>query len=290
MKRLVAVAALILVVACGKPPEGVLVRNARDVSAMVPFDGGLLYGERTTGRIIDLDGKVHARVKVSSKGQRGLVGLAVDKEGQIFASWTRPDLMLVVAKVAPGRQRLVWLGPRSTDLATGGHIAIDPDDGSLAVGIGDLQDPGTVSDSKAPNGKILRLDPDGRPNQKWTSYSYGWNNPYAFDFSEFGALWLADNAPGEGRERLGRADPTGPNTFLPKHTAPSGLAIAGDNVFVCGYNTKLLLRYRIARNQAALRDGPPIARDCLLGVVELEDGRLAYSTGRTIKAIYPEKD
>jgi glucose/arabinose dehydrogenase len=288
MKRAGIALALLLVAACGKPPEGVLVRNARDVAAMVPFDGGLLYGERTTGRILDLDGKVHARVKVSSKGQRGLVGLAVDEDGRIFASWTRPDLRLVVAQVAPGRERLVWLGPRSTDLATGGHIAIDPDDGSLAIGIGDLQDPGTVSDSSAPNGKILRLDADGEPSQKWTSYSYGWNNPYAFDFSEFGDLWLADNSPGEGRERLGRADPTGPNTFLPEHTAPSGLAIAGDKVFVCGYQTKLLLRYRVLRNQAAVRDGPPIARDCRLGVVELEDGRLAYSTGRSIRAIYAE--
>ncbi len=288
MSRRLVVLVTLLLASCAKPPEGVLVRSAHDVTAMVPFDGGLLYGERKTGRILNLEREVVARVKVSSKGQRGLLGLAVDKDGTIFASWTRPDLRLVLAKVAPGKQRIVWLGPRSTDLATGGHIAIDPDDGSLAVGIGDLQDPGTVSDSKAPNGKILRLDPDGPPDQKWTSYSYGWNNPYAFDFTEFGDLWLADNAPGKGRERLGRADPTGPNTILPERTAPSGLAIAGDKVFVCGFRTKLLLRYRILRNQAAVRDGLPVARDCLLGVVELEDGRLAYSTGRSIRAIYPE--
>ncbi|HYZ93987.1 MAG TPA: PQQ-dependent sugar dehydrogenase [Actinomycetota bacterium] len=289
MKRsVVFVVAVLLLPACGKPPEGVLVRGARDVTAMVPFDGGLLYGERTTGRILDLDGKVHARVRVSSKGQRGLLGLAVDEDRNIFASWTRPDLRLVVAKVAPGPQRLVWLGPRSTDLYTGGHIAISPEDGVLAVGVGDLQDPGAVSDSKAPNGKILKLDPDGGPDQKWTSYSYGWNNPFAFDFTEFGALWLADNAPGGGRERLGRADPVGPNTYLPSRTAPSGLAVAGDKVFVCGFRTRLLLRYRVLRNQAARPEGPPVARDCLLGVVELEDGRLAYSTGTSIKAVYPE--
>jgi glucose/arabinose dehydrogenase len=207
----------------------------------------------------------------------------VDEDGTPFASWTRPDLRLVVAALEDGKQRPVWLGPKSTDIATGGHIAFAPD-GSLVIGIGDLEDPGSVSDSKAPNGKLLRLDPDGKPGQRWKSISYGWNNPYAFAYAPDGGLWLADNAPGNDRERLLRADPVGPQTWLPDRTAPSGLAVVDDDTLVvCGYRTKLLLRFRIAPNRSAQPDGPPLARDCRLGVVRLEDGRIAYSTDDSIR-------
>lgn len=287
MRRFVVALGAVVVAACAQAPEGVLVPRAPDVTAMAPFDGGLLYGDRKTGRIRDLNGDVVARLDVSSEGQRGLLGLAVDDAGTIFASWTRPDRRLVVAAVGSGRQRIVWLGPRSTDLATGGHIAFDPNDGSLVIGIGDLQDPGSVSDAQAPNGKILRLDPDGPPGQRWTSISYGWNNPYAFDFGDDGALWLADNAPGTQEERLLRADPVGPRAVLPARTAPSGLAVVGDDTLVvCGYRTKLLLRYRVGANGAPRPDGT-LARDCRLGVVALPDGRLAYATDTSIKAIRP---
>lgn len=270
---------------CAQPNDRPLVERARNVTAMVALaDGGLLYGERTTGRILDLDGELIARVDVVSEGQRGLLGLAVDDDGSIFASWTRPDGRLVVGAVAP-RRRTVWLGPRSTDLATGGHIAIDPDYSSLVVGIGDLQDPGAVSDVDAPNGKLLRLDPDGRPDQKPETVSYGWNNPYAFDFADDGALWLADNAPGTQEERLLRADPVGPRAVLPARTAPSGLAVVDESTLVvCGYRTKRLLLYRVGPNGVPQLDGT-LARDCRLGVVALSDGRVAYSTGRSIKTV-----
>lgn len=287
-RRLVfAGAAVVVTAACTQPGPEVLVERARDVTAMASFEEGLYYGERKPGRILDLDGEVVARVDVSSDGQRGLLGLAVDDAGTIFASWTRPDLRLVVAAVAPGRQRIVWLGPRSTDLATGGHIAFDPDDGSLVVGIGDLQDPGAVSDPKAPNGKLLRLDPDGDPDQRPKTISYGWNNPYAFDFGDDGALWLADNAPGAQEERLLRADPVGPRAVLPERTAPSGLAVVDDDTLVvCGYRTKLLLRYSVGANQTPRPDGT-LARDCRLGVVALDDGRVAYATDTAIKTLRP---
>lgn len=277
-------AAVFVLASCSQASIGTLVERARDVTAMVALpDGVLLYGERTSGRILDADGEVVARVKVRSDGQRGLLGLAVDAEGALFASWTRPDGRLVVAALDPRRD--VWLGPRSTDLATGGHIAFDPTDGSLVVGIGDLQDPGAVSDAAAPNGKLLRLNPDGKPDQQPETVSYGWNNPYAFDFSGDGALWLADNAPGKQEERLLRADPVGPRAVLPARTAPSGLAVVDETTLViCGYRTKRLLLYRVGANGVPQLDGT-LARDCRLGVVALADGRIAYSTGSAIRTV-----
>lgn len=282
---MIAAVSACVVVACGGPRGEVLVARAPQVTAMAALPGGgLLYGERTTGRILRDDGDVVARVQVTSKGQRGLLGLAADPSGVIFASWTRPDGRLVVGTVVP-EQRLVWIGPRSTRIATGGHIARAPD-GSLAIGIGDLQDPGAVSDRNAPNGKLLRLDAKGPPDQKPETISYGWNNPYAFAFTPSGKLWLADNAPGKQQERLLRADPTGPATYLPSHTAPSGLAAVDDETLVmCGYATKVLQRYHIGANNLARPDGDPLARDCRLGVVALPDGRVAYSTGTSIRTL-----
>lgn len=286
MKAVFAVLLWLAVVACAGA-EAVLVENARDVTAMAALpDGGLLYGERKTGRILDLDGEV-ARVQVSSEGQRGLLGLAVDPKGTVYAAWTRPDERIVVGAVAPGRQRLIWIGPRSARLANGGHIERSPD-GSLIIGIGDLQDPGRVSDRDSPHGKLLRLDPDGPPDQRPKAVSYGWNNPYAFGFTPSGDLWLADNAPGNGLERLVRADPTGHSTTLPERTAPSGLAAIDDETLaVCSYTTKRLLRYRITPTGVARLEGT-IARDCRLGVVRVEDGRLAYSTGKSIRTVGPD--
>jgi hypothetical protein len=281
--------ALCALVSCARDaPVGVIVRRAPEAAAMVALpDGGLLYGERKTGRIRSVDGEVVARVDVVSEGERGLLGLAVDADDRLFAAWTRRDGRIVVAQVDPGPQRIVWLGPPSARLHNAGHIEWGPDD-KIYVGIGDLEDPGSVSDLDAPHGKILRLDPAGPADQKPEMVSYGWNNPFAFDFTPSGDLWLADNAPGTQEERLLRADPVGPRTVLPERTGPSGLVMVDDNTLVvCGYRTKHLLRYRIGANRVARLDGPPIARDCLLGVARLEDGRLAYSTGSAIRTIKP---
>lgn len=248
-------------------------------------DGGLLYGERKTGRIRNIDGDVVARVSVVSDGERGLLGLAVAPDDRLFAAWTRRDGRIVVAQVRPGRERIVWLGPQSANRANGGHIEWSPD-GKLVIGIGDLEDPGSVSDLDAPHGKLLELDPAGPSDQKPKNVSYGWNNPFAFDFTPSGDLWLADNAPGEQEERLLRADPVGPRSVLPDHTAPSGLAAVDDETLVvCGYRSKLLLRFRIGANRVARAVGDPLAHDCRLGVVSVGDGRVAYSTGSQIKTI-----
>jgi hypothetical protein len=284
-----ALAAVLAFVSCARDaPVGVLVPRAAEATAMVALpDGGLLYGERSTGRIRTVDGDIVARVSVVSEGERGLLGLAVDPDDRLFAAWTRRDGRIVVAQVDPGPERIVWLGPPSVRLHNGGHIAWAPDD-ALVIGIGDLEDPGSVSDLEAPHGKLLRLDPSGPPDQKPENVSYGWNNPFAFGFTPSGDLWLADNAPGKQQERLLRADPVGPHTVLPERTAPSGLAAVDDNTLVvCGYRTRHLLRYRIGVNRVARLDGPPLARDCRLGVVLLSDGRLAYSTESSIRTVRP---
>ena len=280
-------------------PARVLVAEARGAAAMAALPGGgLRFGELATGIVREADarGRVAARpvarVAVVADGQSGLLGLAVDRRDRTFAAWTAPGGRIVVGRVAPGPIRLVWRGPPSARLANGGHLAFAPD-GRLIVGIGDLQEPRRVKVEDAPNGKLLAISPDGPPDQRPRVVSGGWNNPFAFTFTPAGALWVADNAPGEIPERLAPGGrPPRPSTFLelPPMTAPSGVAaISGTELAVCGVRSRRLERYRLrSGGRPPLGpEGAPLATDCSLGVVALADGRLAYATDRQIKVVVP---
>ncbi|MDZ4824867.1 MAG: hypothetical protein SGJ13_00185 [Actinomycetota bacterium] len=64
-------------------------------------------------------------VSLEPETQRGLLGIAI-AEDRVFAAWTRrADDRIVVAQVAPGRERVLREGPPAADLANGGHLAID---------------------------------------------------------------------------------------------------------------------------------------------------------------------
>ncbi len=108
MVRHASVAAAIVVVvalgACGSDPgrstSAPANRPARTlppqrgdiVAALAPLPGGgLRYGELRSGRIRDRgSARVLARVPVLTGGQRGLLGLAVDR-GRTFAAFTARD-------------------------------------------------------------------------------------------------------------------------------------------------------------------------------------------------------
>lgn len=272
--------------------RNVVVGDAAFPSAMTALPGGgFLYAERATGNVREVDprGRLLARliahVDVSTKGQRGILGLAVDERGRVFACWTDSDGTILVGQVAPGRTRIVWRGPQSADLANGGRIAFAPT-GSFVIGIGGLLDPTGVQDPTTPNGKILALDPDGPPSQTPRVISAGWHNPFAFAFTPGGELWVADNAPKEDPERLARGDVGGvPSdvTELPPHTVPTGLvALSNDELVMCGYGTHVLEVYRIGPDGLA-RPQEPLADDCSLGVIQTADGRLIYANEDSIR-------
>lgn len=306
LQRLVAAGALVVAaVGCsltqtageGAPAGDELVRPAAFPAAMAPLpDGGLIYGERLTGRLRvvtprgRLDPKWLARVDVSSEGQRGLLGVAVAPDGRIFAAWTRRDGVLVVGEVWPKR-RLTWLGPPSSERANGGHIVMAPN-GALVLGVGDLGQPELVDDPDTPNGKILRLDPDGPPDQTPEVVSSGWNNPFAFTFTSGGELWVADNAPGSEFERLARGDVGGrPSAVLElaHEIAPSGIAHVGDGmVAVCGFLSRRLELYDVSSPAGSTVRGEPLADGCALGVTRLTDGRLAFADEDTIWVVDPK--
>jgi hypothetical protein len=264
--------------------------DAPHVSALaVTADGTLLAGALETGEVASFPpraGRSLPRLRVATGGQRGLLGLATGRGGRIYAAYTRAaDRRIVVDRIAPGTRRRIWTGPPSTTLANGGHLALAPD-GRLVIGIGDLQDAARTPDPRAPNGKLLALDPAG-DNDTPTVLSTGWNNPYAFTFTPDGALWVADNSPGRRAERLARGDRGGAPaqvSELQRKTAPSGVAaISSTDLAVCGYVSGTLDRYRRAGGRWTFAG--TIARGCRYGVVLLPRGRLAFSTGTEIRTV-----
>lgn len=271
--------------------SGTLLARAAGASALEPLPGGGLRFGELGGRIRDVTrgGEVRdvARIDVSLGGQRGLLGIAYEGRFTYYVAYTEPapPRRVVVRRVVPGNSRLIWRGPPSTDLANGGHIELAPD-GRLTIGIGDLQDPAAVDDPGTPNGKLLALDTDGRPDQEPDVLSGGWNNPYAFAWTPGGELWVADNAPGERPERIARADPGGrdrPARNLAERIAPAGLAALGDDeLLLCGFLSRRIDRISISGRGPADLERPPLATDCTLGVAPLSDGRIAYATRRAI--------
>lgn len=254
--------------------------------------GRYLTGELTSGVVRgEPGGSVLARLPVTTGGQRGLLGLAVTPDGRtIWASYTsaRDGGRLVVDRLRPGARRRVWTGPVGTALATGGHLEHDPDTGTLVIGVGDLQDPPALQDPAAPNGKLLRLDPEGPPDQTPRTLSSGWNNPFAFTRTRDGRLIVADNAPGRTPERIGPGAGPGPITDLPGKLAPSGVAALGERTLaVCGVVSGRLDRFEQDPDTRRWTRTAVLDRDCRYGVVRLTDGRLVVAGARGTHLLDP---
>jgi len=120
--------------------------------------------------------------------------------------------------------------------------------------------------------------------------SSGWSNPFAFAFAEDGTLYVADNAGGEGDERLAIGN-AGPRpvvlTTLPPHSVPSGLAALSDGrLALCTFLAGTLRAYSVGPT-VAIPDPVPLATDCSIGVITLADGTMAYADERTIRTIDP---
>lgn len=296
---LLAVAALLAtscVDASQQPVTSDLVPDVRAVSLAPGSDGSLLWAERASGRIMRwVDGTTAevATVEVSTEGQRGLLGVA-EVDGRVYAAWSDPDERMTVAEVAPDR-RVVWDGFDTKKGANGGRLLATAD-GQLLFGVGTLLNSSLVPDSTTINGKLLLLDPLGSPDQAPVVVSGGWNNPFAFAYAG-SRLWVADNHPSEGEERLtwglveseAEGESTTPPvtappvTVLPADSAPTGLASIDGRLYVCGYNSRSLYRYNTNASGRAVRAGT-VADDCRYDVVALGD-RLVYAAADAIRVI-----
>jgi hypothetical protein len=141
-----------------------------------------------------------------------------------------------------------------------------------------------VADPGAPNGKLLALDPAGAPDQEPARLSSGWNNPFAFVVTRSGDVWVADNAPGDDPETIGRGDRASDRTDLPGRRAPSALVeIDADHLGLCGYLDNEL---HIVELGDDLQPSDQVAATgCRSGAALLSDGRLAISDGEAVRLL-----
>lgn len=258
-------------------------------AALAALPGGrVLAGELASGTVREMPGgRVIARVPVKAGGQRGLLGLAVDDDGAVYAASTARDLTLVVDRIAPGEPKRIYNGPKATELGIGGHLAF-AENGRLLLGIGDLGSTKLIDDPQALNGKLVSLDPGGPPDQRPRVLSGGWHNPYAFDLDERGRVWIADNSPGTLPERIGRGDGDSRQiTQLRGTRAPSGIAMLSPRTLaLCGVVSGKLERFRRDDGGRWTSTGT-ISRDCRYGVVATSDGRLAVSGSDGVRFLKP---
>ncbi len=227
-------------------------------------DGNALVAERDTGRILRIGPghppeQVYEVPGVVARGEGGLLGLALSplysENRYVYAYFTGDTDNRIVRFRLDGRPEVVFDGIAKAGNHNGGRIAFGPD-GMLYVGTGDAGQTSRSQDPSSPNGKILRLTPEGKPAQGNPTpgspvYSLGhrnvqglaWDRTGRFFAAEFGQNrfdeinliepgrnygWPA--VEGMGGTDRGYVEPL--TTWTTAEASPSGIAIAGDTLYV----------------------------------------------------------
>lgn len=291
LARLVLIVA-VFASACSASDEAqVELLDAQAVTLAALPDGGFIWAN-VEGTVHDETGTEIASVAADTDGQRGLLGLTVAPDGRVFVSYTDSTFDLVVSELLldSGDERTIWRGPTTVQGGNGGRMIFE--DGELIIGIGLLNDRDGQADPSSIVGKLIAIDPEAEPDAQTPRILSGpWNNPFAFDRAADGYLWVADNEPRDGDERVARGDlGLDPEIalVLPNDSAPSGLAATTDSLYVCLYNTLELNRYDLTGETGeVVTFVETVADDCILDVELLTNGDLVYSTGSSIVRLSP---
>ncbi|GAB1641860.1 PQQ-dependent sugar dehydrogenase [Krasilnikovia sp. MM14-A1259] len=236
-------------------------------------DGSALVAERNSGRILQVrpggaaPREVYRMPGVVHAGESGLLGLAVapdhDRTGWVYAYFTAEHDNRIV-RFRPGSSstpEVIFKGIDKANFHDGGRIAFGPD-GMLYAGTGDAGDRPSAQDPADPNGKILRLTPDGAPapgNPRGTPvWSLGHRNVQGLAWSADGTMYATEFGqnrfdevniirPGNNYgwpEVEGTSDDTryvNPLvTWSTTEASPSGAAIAGDTLYVAALRGRRL--------------------------------------------------
>jgi hypothetical protein len=266
--------------------------EAPPVALTPSVDGlGLLWAERGTGivRRAAIEGStvgrgdVLARLDVTPGADFAVRGLAVGRDGRIYAAYVRRrDRRLVVAEISQPQPRIVWRGPPAGRARVGGGLLALPG-GRLVVGVGDQARPGRAATATSILGRVVSLDPDGRGSQEPRRRSRGWHDPVAIARGTRATLWVADRAGAGQPERIGRAGvPDAPTVSGAFRRVPAAVAASSDGraLFVCGLRSGRLDRTRL-RDDAT---GDPERRSDVLDV------RCRYGMTRTDRRVWVSGD
>ena len=193
-------------------------------------DGRLFFTERP-GRVrIIENGSLRAEpaltlTDVFARGEAGLLGLALhprfDENGHVFLVYTvdRPGqtplnrvmrYRELAGSLAEGI--VIFDAPQGNTLHDGGRLRFGPDD-KLYLTMGDALDLDLPQDLASSNGKIFRLEDDGRTpaDNPFGSpvYTYGHRNPQGLDWHPItGDLWATEHGA-TGNDEINLIQPGG---------------------------------------------------------------------------------
>jgi len=281
-----------------------------------------LVNERDTGRILEVNAtgstrEVGVLPGVVPGGEAGLLGLAVDAEDRLYAYSTGEDgnrIQRIGLTGEPGSYGLgdvatIFDGIPSGRYHNGGRIGFGPD-GMLYAGVGDAGARERAQDLDSLNGKILRLTPDGdipsdNPFPDSPVFSYGHRNVQGLAWAADGTMFASEfgqdtwdelniieaggnygwpGVEGVGDESDGYTDPV--QQWTPAEASPSGIAIAGDTVYIANLRGETLRAVPVA--------DPSARTDYLVGeygrlrtVSVAPDGRLWLLTNNTNGRVDP---
>jgi glucose/arabinose dehydrogenase len=251
-------------------------------------NGDGLVGERNTGRLYEVSKDGGDRTLVATVpgvvpgGEGGLLGLTIDPlfihsgHSFVYAYLTSADDNRIVRfMLDPTRPEVTNLEVLVTGIAKaahhdGGALAFGPD-GMLYAGTGDAGVPERAQDPASLNGKILRMDPTGKPpvvdanpDPGSLVFSSGHRNVQGLAWDERGRLWATefgqdtwdevnlvragDNDGWPAVEGVGH-DPAYVDplvTWRPDQASPSGIAIAGGHLYVAALRGERLWAIPVA--------------------------------------------
>jgi glucose/arabinose dehydrogenase len=226
--RCSAVACLPLLgaILAAEPPQGfhktTVASNLNQPTAIAFGPDGRLFVAERTGRVL----RVHDRVTTEvlhlsdtnfSYGESGLLGLTIDPafpdEPWLYVFYTRKSQGPPASRVSRFRasgdvfdalsEEVLWEVTWTQGIGHfAGGLAFGPD-GNLYISTGDNWQPESSQDLARPEGKILRIRPDGSippdnpyvasPRARADVWAYGFRNPFRFAFdSHAGDLYVGD--------------------------------------------------------------------------------------------------
>jgi glucose/arabinose dehydrogenase len=243
-------------------------------------NGDALVSERTTGDILRIPAAGGAPQKVmhipdaaTGMGEGGLLGIALSpdyaKDGLVYAYYTTQSDNRIVRFTLGGTIEPIFTGIANGAIHDGGRIAFGPD-GKLYAGTGETGNGPLAQDLGSPNGKILRMNPDGsvpsdNPFPGSRVWTYGHRNVQGLSWDRAGRLWeseLGQNAfdevnlirkghnygwPNvEGRGDTSGGKYTNPQaTFRTSDASPSGDAVIGNRLYMAALGGQSLYRMKL---------------------------------------------
>ncbi|GIF65615.1 hypothetical protein Ais01nite_36500 [Asanoa ishikariensis] len=228
-------------------------------------DGSGLVAERDRKQILRVRPGLPTQIvgvvpNVVSGGEGGLLGLTVSPtyatDNLVYAYYTSATdnriMRFTLADMTA--QTPIITGIAKANSHNGGRIAFGPD-GMLYAGVGDAGVPSRAQNLASPNGKILRMRPDGsvpgdNPTVGSLVYSLGHRNVQGLAWDSAGRLYATEFGQ-DTYDEVNRIEAGGnygwPNaegnstnpayrnpllTWTPMEASPSGAAIIGDSLFV----------------------------------------------------------